>query len=435
MKEIVIHIGPGKTGTSALQAWFNKNRSLLSSNGVMYPSHDEDVNNISSGNYQSILSPYNSEWMIDKEKVKQLLKRFCASEEKTLLLSSEHFYFVIDELIELMPNAKFIYYLRHPLGIIESNYNQGIKRHNYTHKFSALPTNIPYLEPLNQLISRIGLDKMIIRPYELAVRQTNGIVGDFLSILKIEENVTAKKVNPSYSLEALEFKRLLNHFNIQSYTAAVDKVLQSYREGIESYSLIPVDTFEEAKQFIVEQLCEFIEAHSQYQLQPLIDLYKNLKQKPFYEQCISSHELENIWCFIEKEQPTLFAKIKKKIKKQPYYKLDKPAFYTILGINNRELPVEAAPINLPVHLQISEVEMLELLVWFSKEHELKGDLQSAVSYMVSAINLQKENNSLYNRFAYLNSQITEQSLYGEFISKLHKLSSQIQIKRRVKALF
>ena len=53
-KTIFIHVGPPKTGTSAIQNWFSKNADMLRTKGLFYPEHALDPNGVSSGNLSSI---------------------------------------------------------------------------------------------------------------------------------------------------------------------------------------------------------------------------------------------------------------------------------------------------------------------------------------------------------------------------------------------
>ncbi len=54
MINIIIHIGPPKTGTSAIQKWLKDHTDDLKQCGVYYPEHLEDSNGVSSGNLLSI---------------------------------------------------------------------------------------------------------------------------------------------------------------------------------------------------------------------------------------------------------------------------------------------------------------------------------------------------------------------------------------------
>ena len=48
--KIIIHVGPSKTGTSAIQNWLSSHQKNLLELGIYYPPHRVDINGISSGN-------------------------------------------------------------------------------------------------------------------------------------------------------------------------------------------------------------------------------------------------------------------------------------------------------------------------------------------------------------------------------------------------
>ena len=48
-KQIIVHAGPAKTGTSALQYYLLKNKDKLEEHGFLYPTHPLDENNIWNG--------------------------------------------------------------------------------------------------------------------------------------------------------------------------------------------------------------------------------------------------------------------------------------------------------------------------------------------------------------------------------------------------
>lgn len=54
--QFIFHIGPPKTGTSAIQYWCETHRDELLKHNIYYPAHDVDANGISPGNLQSIYS-------------------------------------------------------------------------------------------------------------------------------------------------------------------------------------------------------------------------------------------------------------------------------------------------------------------------------------------------------------------------------------------
>jgi arsenate reductase-like glutaredoxin family protein len=135
IKRVVVHTGPGKTGSSAIQAWLLKNSHFLEARGVYYPKHDILKNQISSGHLQEILNKNEKgEWKVEPKKIARLLNTFHQSDCHTLLLSSEYFFHKIVEIQKYIPNAEFIAYIRNPVELIESNY-KGVKRHTKINRF------------------------------------------------------------------------------------------------------------------------------------------------------------------------------------------------------------------------------------------------------------------------------------------------------------
>ena len=78
-KQIIVHQGPAKTGTSALQYFLLKNQNELKKVGYHYPTHKIDENNISGGHYNR------------KFNIKKTISEFLESNYHTLILSSEQF--------------------------------------------------------------------------------------------------------------------------------------------------------------------------------------------------------------------------------------------------------------------------------------------------------------------------------------------------------
>ncbi|MFT5824281.1 MAG: hypothetical protein ACI8ZM_005547, partial [Crocinitomix sp.] len=239
--KVYIHIGPPKTATSAIQNWLQNNRDLLLNQGFFYPEHSVDENGVSSGNVLDVFDRNeDTKLVISDKKVKQLLRDCKKNKCDTLLLSSEFFFFQVSELLEIFPHAQLIVYLRFPLDVIESSYNQAVKRHDETKPFS-LPKepNAYHLKFIEKMFAKHGTANFTIRFYEKSMFCNGDIISDFNSILGIENDLSASDIiNSSYTFEALELKRWLNTFLPVEYQQRVDSFLQSYNHGADSYSLI-----------------------------------------------------------------------------------------------------------------------------------------------------------------------------------------------------
>ncbi|MBE7213951.1 hypothetical protein MK852_17140 [Shewanella benthica] len=334
-KPVVIHAGPGKTGTSAIQFWLNSNRQLLEKNGVWYPKHAHDVNNVSSGNLDTVFEyDKNRKKVLSLSKVKSLLSKFEASEHKQLLLSSEFFFLHIEELIQIIPNVKFIVYLRNPLELIESNYNQGVKRKQTIKSLHVPQTlNFKVINFISRLINDYPAVQIAIRPYEKSLFVGGDIVNDLLSAIDLKPQfVNNLIVNSSYSLQALEFKRIANHFDLGHADMQLDRVLQSYGEGYFNYSLMHPKRFESLKLSVLSQLDSFISLHQFDHLQDFRDSIAQGKQRVVKQQGINAQEIADIFKYIQRVQPELFNTLKKLAAIQNRFILPNHAYYEFFDV-------------------------------------------------------------------------------------------------------
>ena len=291
-KRIVIHTGPGKTGSSAIQAWLTKNTKWLQSQGVFYPKHNLSKEQISSGNLREILvqKKGDTSWQVDREKVTQLMTRFKNSRCNILLLSSEFFFHNIIKIQDAIPEAEFVAYIRNPVELLESNYNQSVKRHSSTKLFTT-PTGINHFlwQYLTRVYNKVDNSHLHLRPFDESLMQGGNIVSDLLSILDIEltEGLDNKRINPSFTFPCMEFKRLLNHFGLGELEPHLDKILQCCDIGMREYSLISPEKFEKLNSESCERMEKFISKFSLQDLTPLLNAFKHIQQRPYIKQCAS----------------------------------------------------------------------------------------------------------------------------------------------------
>ena len=240
-KQVWIHIGPPKTGTSAIQKWLLGHREWLSGHGIMYPTYELGPNGISSGHVHTVLSEESGKFYLDKNKVEALLSEFERSDKQILLLSSEHFFYHVEALAEAFTKVRFIAYVRCPIETFESVYNQSVKRHG---KAEALVfshnLHTTTLDRLSRLATELPRQKFYFRAY-LQSNESFNLVADFLAVLKLDYPVENEKTNPSYTFEALETKRWLNRFTLNELDAEIDQALQAVAVGTTDYSLLPDD--------------------------------------------------------------------------------------------------------------------------------------------------------------------------------------------------
>lgn len=311
-KAVFIHIGPPKTGTSAIQYSLHQNREYLQSEGIDYPNHTLGPNGVSSGNMTSILSMnIEGKWNVCEQKVKDLLSEFEASNFNCLLLSSEYFFYLVKEISELIPQAQFIAYLRCPLETFESSYNQSVKRHMRTTPVEfGKNLHVTTLNILSETVESIGVGRFIIRAYlPLSVIKLS-LIEDFCEALKLPPLTQShKRTNHSYSFEALEFKRWLNQFNLRKLDVEVDQLLQAFPNGNRSFSFLPDAQFLHYRKQSFNFVRAFVQKYKVANDKLLLEYLKNRDAGNYIEQKISNESLIEVCSYILKMKPALYKKL------------------------------------------------------------------------------------------------------------------------------
>ena len=300
-KDIYIHVGPPKTGTSAVQKWLSSNPSFLKAHGIYYPSHSVDINGVSSGNVRSIYDVDKAQkFTLNKERLSKILDAFNVSDYSLLLLSSEFFFRRMDELKVHMPKAKFIAYVRNPMEVNESNYNQSVKRHFQLEKIvAARGKRLPNMARLVEFTDTYGAQDVYLRLYGDNYFKHGNIVSDLLSVVGIDANVTLPIVNNSYQFEALEFKRWFNQFHLVDYQVMVDRALQGFIKGSSHYSLIAKEQYIEDTSYYAGILENYATKLKTSNLAPLIADMKNVSPKPYFIQALSDHHFLSVCDYLQ----------------------------------------------------------------------------------------------------------------------------------------
>jgi hypothetical protein len=299
-KEIYIHVGPPKTGTSAIQKWLNENQDFLLSSKILYPTHSLDLNGVSSGNVRAIYNiDENKQLNLNVKRLQTLLAKFKQGDNRILLLSSEFFFIRMKELKNHIPSAKFIAYLRHPIETKESNYNQSVKRHFQTEIINInLTQKLPYIDKLGKFVEEFGANSLCLRLYGKGHFKYGNIVSDLLSIFGITKDLTLPTINNSYQFEALEFKRWLNQFGIYKWQTKIDRALQAYTAGTSRYSLIPPRIYIKVNQCYSAELKKYIDTFGKQAIEPLFYDMKDTSLENYKKQMLTQKEFMNVCEFL-----------------------------------------------------------------------------------------------------------------------------------------
>lgn len=332
-KRILIHVGPGKTGSSALQQWLTTHCAELRAAGVLYPPHDLDENGVSSGNREALMDmqPVEASFrhVVSAEKAAALRAALDASGCHTLLLSSEFFFPAIVDIQKAFPEAEFVVYVRNPIELLESNYNQTVKRHDETKPFvPPQQLRVGLFAQLQRLLRAKPPPRLIVRPYGSALFAGGNIVSDLLHVLDLPRGEAApQRVNASYTLDALEFKRHANHFSLGPLQPIIDRALQAYRVGAQEYSLVPPETYATLRDACVEQLDELIVAQGLSELVSLRDDLAQAPQRPYRPQCTTREQLFAVANLLEATEPETFEHLRARVQRTPGLELPNPEFY------------------------------------------------------------------------------------------------------------
>jgi hypothetical protein len=384
---IVIHTGPGKTGSSAVQAWLSSHQTLLQAEGVFYPDHKVSAAKISSGNLHDVLAQDNmGRWRVNDEKVTKLLASFKASEASILLLSSEFFFHNIEALYKLIPEAEFVAYIRNPVELLESNYNQAIKRHSKINKFVAPQKLENYFWPyLQKVFNSIPRQQIHLRPYEKTLMVKGNIVSDLLDVLGLVVEVEDKKINPSFTFNALEFKRLCNYFHLGPLESELDVILQTCNIGDRKYSLMPSDTFSCLNNESCVVMQAFIDKFEQFHLLALLEKFKNSAQKVIVKQQASVEDLHSIADYIKQHDHRLYNQLSNLLQQNSNLMIDNPAIYQAFSVEystlDKKMLIDDTLLmhinQFTVHPTKREKICYEMSIYFESVNEFKQALSFA----------------------------------------------------------
>jgi len=343
-KRIYIHVGPPKTGTSVLQYWLNNNKDWLNERGYFYPAHEVDSNNVSSGHKSLFLEikPKTTKTIFNHSLFQNLLQEFELSRCQFLLLSSEFFFYQIPNFYSYAEqyDIKFIAYVRADLDLVESLYNQSVKRNRQV-KPLAIRATLPssYVDDLNQFISTFPSTVFSLRAYgNESVFSGQGIVNDFLSGLGIEVQQqlvdTSEKINLSYSFEALEFKRWLNKFTLNELEAEIDCFLQGEATAKASYTLIPSDVFNRYREQSIDKIKKLNEVVQIANFDNLVDYLENKPRSNYMHQDLYPQHLSRVVQKLAESNPILLDRLTNTLADQICSEVDRSHFQIIASWNN-----------------------------------------------------------------------------------------------------
>lgn len=153
-RRLVLHIGMGKAGTSALQVALVRNRERLAALGIDYPAHGTDdlarANGVTNGNGVAVADLLNSELAItarDLAEARPALRALCArvarGPYRTTVYSSElmyrfdpmHLHALAAEAQRAAIDLRVVAYVRDVAPYFLSSYSERVKRNRFAGSF------------------------------------------------------------------------------------------------------------------------------------------------------------------------------------------------------------------------------------------------------------------------------------------------------------
>lgn len=223
-KKLYLHIGMGKTGTTALQHFFWENREALAARDICYPEFG-----VQSGAHH-LLSPHIPRFLEDQWdflKVDDWAPALVKSRQTKLLLSSELMAWA-DEAkarrfcaqVSAFFDVYVVVYLRRQDNIIMASYNQQIKAGPQKRRIDLIYRKqlerFDYLKLISPWADSLEPGKVIVRPYEREQFYQGDIRRDFMHhVFRMDVNdgfvMPEGNSNPRLSLSAGEYKRMVNN--------------------------------------------------------------------------------------------------------------------------------------------------------------------------------------------------------------------------------
>ena len=309
-KRVIFHVGPPKTGSSAIQQFLHQHRQQLMASGVLYPAHSVDENGISSGNAREICAPDpEGRLALDHQKLSNVLNAFENNPEAhILLLSSESFFRIMDDIIQAVPDAEIICFLRNPVEFQLSIYNQSVKRHGNQKPFApGKRLNLGQWESILKTANQLEARHLHCFAYKNHGEKGN-VITDVLGVLGLRDelSVSDTSVNVSYSFAALELKRWLNRFPISALQAELDAYLQAASAGAGRYRLLDDETLAAYKQQLANVTVKFQQLLPEQDWQLVNEALNNVAALPWYQQGVHESDIAGLVCQLRQDKPMLF---------------------------------------------------------------------------------------------------------------------------------
>ncbi|GAA6135645.1 hypothetical protein NBRC116188_24350 [Oceaniserpentilla sp. 4NH20-0058] len=237
MKNVILHVGHGKTGSSYLQSVLALNTSYLLDAGILYPDHRSlskaAKGLISSGNQGSL----------DIEMIEK-------ADQNTVLFSGEALFLKMlkGDLLEALSKnykLKVIMYTRDVIDNAISRWAQEVKRSGGTQDIDTYlntvsvgpyPKVVEWIEKSKELNFELVLKNYSLHEKDLAAEFFSDVIGKDIDVSNLVLP-KAEKVNRSLTHSENEIQRLFNIFDPESSSLYISDFLVNKFPDLESSSI------------------------------------------------------------------------------------------------------------------------------------------------------------------------------------------------------
>lgn len=245
IKDIYLHIGLHKTGSSSIQVSLSKSRVALKKYGYLYPvfkKGQENIHNHSIPFYSLFTNnplkyhiniaggsnTLNKVEQLHKEYIEQFKNQINTFGGENLIISGEdisrlsaaqlqNLNFFLLEQVGQQAKIHVIVFVRNPLYAIQSRIQEGVK-----HGKTLIETNSTvtlehkhFKRIFSQLFEVFSKNEVMIVQFENAIKHPNGLVGDFLTTISapthLNNEIKYTHANKSISHEALVIQSAINN--------------------------------------------------------------------------------------------------------------------------------------------------------------------------------------------------------------------------------
>jgi hypothetical protein len=247
---IILHIGPAKTGTTSIQSFLNSAQQELLSDGVLYPSkgrseagvtyqiklHERDVR---SRRFAFKKGPHFTHHLLAWALAgitRNISAESCWSEifneiesvnPETVFISSESFAWLSEEQLQTLKAllkdyaVKVLIYFRNPFNWLLSRYNQIVKKGRYHRSFRTFMREqsfhyISYEHLMKRYVGTFGQPNVELRLFD-KIKHHDTLENDLIHMLdldasKYEKYISSEKHNVSLDSDIMNMLRCVNFY-------------------------------------------------------------------------------------------------------------------------------------------------------------------------------------------------------------------------------